>query len=85
MNLGIITCSSKVLIERFLHRLYKNILAKHEFILRVPTGRRIEEATSLHMCINSCRQYWWRQAVYGDGRASRILIWRLISVSTIRS
>ena len=61
MNLGIIAHNSKkVLIEDFCIA-YKNILAKHEVYATGTTGRRIEEAT---------RQHWWRQAVYGDGRAS---------------
>ena len=48
MNLGIIAHNSKkVLIEDFCIA-YKNILAKHEVYATGTTGRRIEEATSLH-------------------------------------
>ena len=49
MNLGIIAHNSKkVLIEDFCIA-YKNILAKHEVYATGTTGRRIEEATSLHV------------------------------------
>ena len=49
MNLGIIAHNSKkVLIEDFCIA-YKNILAKHEVYATGTTGRRIEEATNLHV------------------------------------
>ena len=49
MNLGIIAHNSKkVLIEDFCIA-YNNILAKHEVYATGTTGRRIEEATSLHV------------------------------------
>ena len=49
MNLGIIAHNSKkVLIEDFCIA-YKNILAKHEVYATGTTGRRIEEATGLHV------------------------------------
>ena len=49
MNLGIIAHNSKkVLIEDFCIA-YKNILSKHEVYATGTTGRRIEEATSLHV------------------------------------
>ena len=49
MNLGIIAHNSKkVLIEDFCIA-YKNILAKHEVYATGTTGRRIEDATSLHV------------------------------------
>lgn len=49
MNLGIIAHNSKkVLIEDFCIA-YKNLLAKHEVYATGTTGRRIEEATNLHV------------------------------------
>ena len=49
MNLGIIAHNSKkVLIEDFCIA-YKNILSKHEVYATGTTGRRIEEATGLHV------------------------------------
>ena len=49
MNIGIIAHNSKkVLIEDFCIA-YKNILAKHEVYATGTTGRRIEDATSLHV------------------------------------
>ena len=49
MNLGIIAHNSKkVLIEDFCIA-YKNILAKHEVYATGTTGRRIEDATGLHV------------------------------------
>ena len=49
MNLGIIAHNSKkVLIEDFCIA-YKNILAKHELYATGTTGRRVEDATGLHV------------------------------------
>ena len=49
MNIGIIAHNSKkALIEDFCIA-YKNILAKHEIYATGTTGRRIEEATNLHV------------------------------------
>ena len=68
MNLGIIAHNSKkVLIEDFCIA-YKNILAKHEVYATGTTGRRIEEATSLH--VHKFLAGSIGQAVHGDGRAS---------------
>ena len=64
MNLGIIAHNSKkVLIEDFCIA-YKNILAKHEVYATGTTGRRIEEATSLHV------HKFLAGSIGGDGRAS---------------
>lgn len=49
MNVGIIAHNSKkALIEDFCIA-YKNILAKHDIYATGTTGRRIEEATNLHV------------------------------------
>ena len=49
MNIGIIAHNSKkALIEDFCIA-YKNILSKHEIYATGTTGRRIEEATNLHV------------------------------------
>ena len=72
MNLGIIAHNSKkVLIEDFCIA-YKNILAKHEVYATGTTGRRIEEATGLHVhkFLPGSRKHWRRQTIYGNGRAS---------------
>ena len=49
MNIGIIAHNSKKALIEYFCIAYKNILSKHEIYATGTTGRRIEEATNLHV------------------------------------